>query len=250
VKGDHAMKLHGPGIGPDNCLGPAVPNTYMLEKRTDYVVVSDNAFGSCGPWPVMIAPTNQGQDENLSNIVFERNRIATQFGVLVRNVDVSLRVSANRVVIRNNVIDGTGSSPDWIGIMVTRHGVEPPPTAVSVYNNTIYRADNGSGGFRIGIQVGPSVTGIEVANNLVSFPNSSATPSLITDDSGIAVAFSNLMAHDPFYADPGATNALARDFRLLSGSPAIDTGAVLAVYDDFNGVPRPFGPFDVGATEQ
>jgi hypothetical protein len=219
VKGDHAMKLHGPGIGPDNCLGPAVPNTYMLEKRTDYVVVSDNAFGSSGPWPVMICPTNQGQDENLSNIVFERNRLSAQFGTQLTPVQVSLKVAANRVSIRNNVIDATGAHTEWVGIDLTRHGVEPKPTRIAVYNNTIYRADDPEGGFRFGIRVHEEASDVVIANNLVSCASSFLPVEAVHDSSGMAQRSATVVIKDPKFADPTNADPLQRDFSLLPAHP-------------------------------
>jgi hypothetical protein len=51
--------------------------------------------------------------------------------------------------------------------------------------------------------------------------------------------------------DPQFVNPSANDFRLQSGSPAIDAGVSLAeVGSDFNGVARPQrGAYDIGAFE-
>ena len=58
--------------------------------------------------------------------------------------------------------------------------------------------------------------------------------------------------NDLWGVDPKFVNAGGQDFRLLEGSPAIDTGIQLAyVPNDFDNVPRPqHAAYDIGAHEQ
>jgi hypothetical protein len=245
--GDHALKLHGPGIGDGNCLGEPLPDTYNLARRTDYVVVSDNVFGTSGPWPVMIAPTNPGQDEELSNIVFERNLLSAAFGTHVRTINISLQIAAHHVTVRNNVIDATGASTDWTGVVIRRYGVEPPPDVIRVYNNTIYRGDNSTPGQRLGIRVDNTVLGIRLANNLLVLPAPSTPPVLIQDSTGHALQQANLLLSNAGLVDPENAAPLARNFGPLGGSPALGGGVPVPVYDFYNGTIRPAGQWDIGA---
>lgn len=247
ILGDHALKLHGPGIGPDNCLGEPLPNTPNLARRTDYVVVSDNVFGTSGPWPVMIAPTNPLQNEELSHIVFERNLLSAGFGTHVTTINFSLQIAAHHVTVRNNVIDATGASSDWTGVVIRRYGVEPPPDVIRVCNNTIYRSDNGTPGQRIGIRVDSSVRGIRLANNLLVLPAPSTPPVLIQNGTGHALQQSNLLITTAGLVDPDNADPLARDFAPLGGSPALGGGVPVPVFDFFDGTARPAGVWDSGA---
>ena len=248
AEGRHALKLHGPG--PGSALGTPTVGSETLQHRTDFVVVSDNVFGSSGPWPVAIGPQNTNFAEEISNVIFERNRISSAFGAGTNKVDVALFAWCSYSTIRNNIFDGTGSGVDYLAIAVERRGIEPAPTAVSVYNNTIYRSDNTSGTSRIGIRVGSPSSGIVVMNNLVSFPSATVSIAALQDLSGSAQAGGNVLTSVPGFIDPDDASPLARDFRQAKGSPGINQGATVPVYEDFDGGPRPIGLYDAGAFEQ
>ncbi len=109
------------------------------------------------------------------------------------------------------------------------------PQGTVFYNNTAY----GNGG--TGILVGSDASGTTVKNNL-AYGNGSDL-----SDGGSGSAMSNNLTG----VNPGFVNAGAGDFRLTSGSRAIDAGASVAmVSSDANGVARPQGPaYDIGAYE-
>ncbi|HUW84362.1 MAG TPA: choice-of-anchor Q domain-containing protein, partial [Phycisphaerae bacterium] len=69
----------------------------------------------------------------------------------------------------------------------------------------------------------------------------------------IVGAGSGLVAdHNLLTSTPGFVSASAGDFRLLSGSPAVDAGAAVpGVFVDWDCQPRPAGSnVDVGACER
>jgi len=258
--GRHALKLHGPGyssFGHTNEYGPPREGTGLLAHRTEFAVVSDNVFGSSGPWPVAIGPQDTATDSLLTDIIFEKNRIITNYGeksALSQNVNVALHVAARFATVRNNVFDGTGSGDDYAAVEIWSQGDIPRPVAVEVYNNTVYRSDNASGWSRTGISVGASARKTIVMNNLVSFPNPGSTvqTSAVYNSSPDLVEKCNLLAGAPGFTAPDnayADDPYVTDFSLLPGSAAIDAGVPAPVYDDMDGVSRPRGDYDIGAYE-
>lgn len=253
--GRHALKLCGPGyssFGNVNEYGTPEPGTGLLANRTEFTVVSDNVFGSSGPWPVMIAPQDTATDALITDVIFERNRIITNYGIKSsKNVNVALHVTGRYITVRNNIFDGTGSSTDYTAIEIISEGDEPTPQGVEIYNNTIYRSDNTSGNFRIGLSAGNTAMKTIVKNNLVSFPNSGSgvLSTAINNSSPDLIEESNLFTNTAGFIDPDNINPLSANFNLQSGSPAINTGVVVPVYEDINNSIRPAGNYDIGAFE-
>ena len=202
-------------------------------------MVSDNVFGSSGPWPVAIGPQNNVLSEEITNVVFERNRISSAFGAGTYKVEVALFAWCSYAAIRNNIFRRDRLRRGLPGHRgrAPRHRA-PPRRPVSVYNNTIYRSDNTSGTSRIGIRVGSPSSGIVVMNNLVSFPSATVSIAALQDLSGSAQAGGNVLTSVPGFIDPDDASPLARDFRQAKGSPGINQGATVPVYEDFDGGPR------------
>lgn len=254
TNGRHALKLHGPGYSTFqgvNEYGTPVPDSNLLGHRTEYVVVSGNVFGSSGPWPVAVGPQDDLTDAKLSHIVFERNRIISGYGdQSVRPVDVAMHLWAGYSTIRNNIFDGTSSGPDYTGIVLEKRGAEPAPEYIDVFNNTIYRADNGAGNRRIGIAVSSDSRNVTIKNNLVSFPGATMTATMIDDAGRIAVASGNLMTGTAGFIDPDAADPLSRNFRYSASAPGFNAGVSVPAYEDFDGAMRPDdGAYDIGAYE-
>ncbi|HOO71577.1 MAG TPA: PKD domain-containing protein [Spirochaetota bacterium] len=248
------LKFHGPGVYPGgegtDSFGVPVPETGLLNVRTEFSIIADNIFGSSGPWPVVIAPQNGAADERLSNIIFERNRFHSDYGSQSsREVTVSLGVCARYTTIRNNIFDGTGSDNTYTGIAVERRGVEPAPKNIEIYHNTIYRGDSPSYIHR-GITLREPVTNSIVQNNLISFPYVTGSVTMILDETTDSVCLNNLLTDDAQFILPDASSPLNRDFRLQVSSPAIDQGSMVSVYDDFYINSRPESSSDLGAFEQ
>jgi len=251
--GRHALKLHGPGYSQETDVDEydtPVPDSAYLGHHTEYTVVSGNVFGSSGPWPVTIGPQDAATDAELYNIVFERNRVISEFGEMSPQlVQIAMSMWGRNSTIRNNIFDGTGSSPDYTAITIEQRGVEPAPDDIDVYNNTIHRSDNADGNYRIGISVGPTATDVDIKNNLVSFPGDTVVTIAVNDLSTVAVSAGNMLAETNFFIDPDAVDPLARDFRLMAGNPASDHGVAVPVLEDFSGDARPVGAYDIGAFE-
>lgn len=128
-------------------------------------------------------------------------------------------------LVYNNLLYQTGSNPFASGLAMR--------SGNAAYNNTVY--NNGS----MGIQIeGINVT---VKNN-ISFGNGVN----VSNQGTSGIVLSNNLTTNPNLVDVSA-----QDFRLISGSPAINSGtAVAEVLVDFDGAPRPSGAaYDVGAYE-
>ncbi len=247
--GRHALKLHGPGNGPGtNEYGTPLPSTGLLEHQTAFAVVSDNVFGSSGPWPVGIGPQDSAMDEALWDVLFERNRLVSSYGSQsATGVQIALNVWARDLTVRNNVFDGTASTRYYTAVAVSRRGGEPPATRVDVLHNTIYRADTAQE--LAGVSVASPASKVVVRNNLVSFPGA-AIGVLLRDSSADLVADHNLLTATPGFVDPDNATPLSRDFRLGATSPALGQGVAVPVLEDFYGNARPATAPDLGACER
>lgn len=248
--GRHALKLHGPdqtllsnaGIAPNGLADP-----------TRYVIISGNVFGGSGPWPVAIGPQSGLADERLRDIIVEKNYFIPAFGAqscCSSGVQVALSIWADDVTVRNNVFDGNGSSRYFSAVNITKRGIEPAPTNNHLFNNTVYKSDTSTGyTSNTGFIVGNSASQTIIRNNLVSFPGSATEITLIRNSSSDLVADHNLLTDFPKFRSPEHSDVLQRDFSLVSGSPAIDSGIQVPLFDDRKGTQRPRNTYDLGAYE-
>jgi parallel beta-helix repeat protein len=136
-------------------------------------------------------------------------------------------------LVYNNILYRNGTSGSGDGISVTTSGGAPSRT--KIYNNTIWNNKS----YPIEIKIGSTET--EIKNNIF-WQNGNANVS----NNGNGTVQSNNLASDPKFIDAAKLN-----FRLLSGSPAIDKGAQISIVTtDFDGVLRPHGAsYDIGAFE-
>jgi len=245
-----ALKLHGPDDeyeDPEHCT--PTPGTGCLENYTAFTVVSDNIFGSSGPWPVAIAPQSEAADSRLSDIIFERNYLVRDWGYNNVNVNRHLHVVGDYISVRNNIFDATGASEDYVAVVLKEYtDYVDHPTGNRVMNNTIYRSD-ASTDWLYGISIGPDVIGTTVKNNLVSFAAATGPHAAVNDLGTGTIASHNFEIDDPLFVDPDNVTPLDRDFSLQSGSAAIDAGTTVFVLDDYPGARRVGLPYDAGAYE-
>jgi PKD repeat protein len=229
---------------------------------TEQVVIADNLFSAAAvptAWALTIGPQNSAYDEHLRNIIVERNWFKPNLGLTV-----AIIVSATDVSVRNNVADmTTGAVPsDYSShalALVGARGIEPPPTGVWIYNNSVYNADAAE--FSM-IMINNGVgADIKVRNNLAYAPNSTqngaayGVPTVLTDLQGAPnVSASNnssdfqvINTSPLFTATPPA---IATDWKPTAGSYAINSGTAVPVWSDFYRTSRPQnGVIDMGAAE-
>jgi hypothetical protein len=232
--GLHALKLHS---------GPS--SSY---PETKYFNFSDNKFLGAGPWPVAVGPQDDFSDERVSDGVFERNRFGCD-----PQTQVSLRIWAKYVTVRNNVFIGNGGGAWLTGIIIAQRGAEPTPVGCRVMHNTFYRGDSATGYWAIEVSSVASATTVQ--NNLLSVPLVTNVQ-LVKGGGSAAVIGQNLQVLPTSFLSPGAL-----DLRLSLGSLAIDAGADTTALFDFDGRarvdavgvpntgPGTRGYFDIGAYE-
>jgi hypothetical protein len=217
-----AMKLHAYDVGE----GPP----------TEYVVVSGNSFRG-STYVVAIGPENAQSDEPIRHVVVERNVFTPD-----EETVLGLLLCSDDVTVRNNIFDATGGASWYRAVMLTE-GAGPALHGIRICNNTAYLGGSANE-FRLCI-IDSSAQDTVVRNNLASAPQASDRQLIVGSGSGL-VADHNLLTNEP-----GFVNAAAGDFRLGSGSPAIDAGvAVPQVFEDWRGLLRPQGAtYDLGAYE-
>jgi hypothetical protein len=138
--------------------------------------------------------------------------------------------------------------------------LEHPMDNVKIINNTFY--GNGQGVWGGGIHIeNPDARNLVVRNNIVSQNLSfqigleGVSPESVTVDHNLIDGFrgyvGEIFGSDSVVGDPLFADTSSADFRLLTGSQAIDRGSpVDAPSEDFDGTPRPQGAgYDIGAFE-
>jgi hypothetical protein len=162
---------------------------------------------------------------------------------------------ANNNVIENNIVTRSGFNTTRYGKICCGGITASAGTGTVIRNNLVY--DN----LVNGIELGTTCNNCKIYNN-TTYNN--AGLNIHTLDGGIGREVRNNIAYPKgIYAgtgtevsnnlitNPNFVNSAAGDFRLVSSSPAIDTGVTLSsVTIDFNGRTRPSGAaHDIGAHE-
>jgi hypothetical protein len=215
------------GIGTGLFVSPNTDSVQLIGNS-----VHDNGDGSQQHQGIYF----QGQNGVIANnLVYHQTN---GFGIQVRgnypDPDTIVPIPArNDIVTENTVVDNSLS-----GIMVENNA-----TLTTVTNNvSAYNGSYGVRGYYNGS--GESLPGNVGYDNL-AWGNGSGT---FGNTSGLVIDFSGgNLVNDPRFADPGA-----RDFHLLDGSAAVDTGnALYGTGDDFEWRARPRGAgYDLGALER
>ena len=72
----------------------------------------------------------------------------------------------------------------------------------------------------------------------------------INNSSSDLIEQNNLLTNTPGFIDPNNRNPLIANFNLQPGSPAINAGVNVPVYEDIDDNARPNGNYDIGAHER
>lgn len=215
---------------------------------TQYGVVSNNSVTQ-GDSAFGINPSSGATNLGIFDLIIEGNYVV---GVATGQINTGVATNAERITIRNNIIDA--SSVDFrFGIVLrgTNGGFSLPSKDVWVYNNSIFSSK--AAGTLTGISVDTDVgIGNEVKNNLVY---TSVIAGTVISDAGSLAAKSNntgdvAVAPGVVTLNPNWTITVPMtpltNFQPGPGSYAIDKGAVVPVFSDFFGVARS-GLYDLGA---
>jgi hypothetical protein len=216
----HTARYGGPGV-PDTA--PGYGRGHGIYITTSHNIVRGCQFYETGEYGIhQWTAVPKFANNNLidGNIVTRSGFNTTRYGkICCGGITASAGTST---VIRNNLV--------YENLV---NGIELGTTCTNckIYNNTTY---NNPG---LNIYTFDGGTGREVRNNI-------AYPKGIYAGTGTEIS-NNL------FTNPNFANVTANDFRLLSSSPAVDTGMTLStVAKDFSGHSRPSGvAHDIGAHE-
>ena len=147
-----------------------------------------------------------------------------------RHYGIEIANGATGTQVYNNIVSGVPTNGSGSAGIYVFAG-----SSTSLYNNTV------SGNANEGIRIEDGVSGTVVRNNII-YQNNGGN----FNNFGSNTAVSNNMLTDPKFVD-----AASRNFRLQSGSGAIDAGVALSnVTTDISGTARPQGSsYDIGAFE-
>ena len=220
--------IHGNGVA-----GGAETNGHGLYISSGNNLVELNSIHDNQGYGMQLY-TNVGP-KTISNNTIRKNKVynnglhgGTAYGIAVAWGDSNL--------VYDNLVYGHVTGNGGGGILVYSYS-----TNAAIYNNTIY----GNSYDGITLQYYDSSAKTLLQNNIIDANGGTA----IHDLGDLNGAVGNYTAAQNLLTDPGFANAGAADFHLTSGSTtAIAQGATIAaVPDDFDGVVRPQGFYDIGA---
>jgi PKD repeat protein len=214
---------------------------------------------------VSIAPTNTALIEHESLGLIEANLLQNPAPA---NAYTSLTITAQHVVIRNNVlvnpdvgvaVTGAANLPsnwtDQIYVVNNTEYLLPPAGVANNYDTVLVMQGNTTGSllaqdnvFFTGMTtIGSAVSrGGTFDHNLIFDPNA---PGMLSSP---GIGTGGVVANPLFLAAPADSEAKISSptgFALRSGSPAIGSGTPTTAYQDFFGVPRPQTGWDMGALQ-
>ena len=190
---------------------------------------------------VALAPQDTASMETVADTLFEQNLVQA-----TANTQPAIYLVAQRMLLRNNILNGNGASRYFTGVRIAAPAQNPTPEDNHIVHNTIARTEES-------VPPGAEFTGIDLAagglravvrNNIFYAPPSHQHLGGCLDHSTDSDVADNHYPADPLFVDPGVG-----DFHLQAGSPALGYApAHLEVYDDFNGHSRArAGAVDAGA---
>ncbi|MCD4771466.1 PKD domain-containing protein [archaeon] len=229
----HVVKLH-------NGLWTYEPGNYA-----ENIILSDNVIEnsdiSGASWTVGIGTSSSSRDEELREIIVERNHLIQGTGG-----QVLLNIWSKNTTIRNNIFDVSRGTSNY-AISVTRRGPVESPKNVEVHGNTAYGSLSGiDSGVRF-LGIGEDARNIIARNNLVTSDNVNEA-TLFSGTSTFLTESNNLVADTSVFVNLNPVDV--EDFILVEGSSPIDTGAAVSVFNDFAGNSIPQNSvWDIGAYE-
>jgi hypothetical protein len=224
---------------------PYKSESTWVGQYTQYMEISDNLFGgTSGTVCTEVAPQNAQDDERLRYIVIERN----VYGPVGASTDPcgwfgsQQLISGRYITARDNAfyLPNNGS----YGVAVSQLGIEPAPTEVEVYNNSV-TASSGADLIRngaIGILISSSYksrvtdpTNSFAENNLCYFPNHSSVPCVSASGSENTVSNNtSIVTDNPSWTDASGTFQKLTDWRPTANYSG---GTTVPVYYDALGTP-------------
>lgn len=215
-----------------------------------------------------------GYSPGINSIYNPGNRSIIE-GNTFRNVQCGVTVRLNNTLIRDVIVRRNAfydvNRPSIASWQVGQGGQSAILIAVGggghrIYNNIIYRSGETAGfaGIRVTPYGGTITIPIHIYNNTIyDLRHSGAQAVMITPTTGGPYYVKNNIAYmaglgfvrgtqsNNLKTNPSFKSAAGADFRLLSGSAAIDKGVILSVVPtDFSGARRPAGSsHDIGAYE-
>lgn len=245
----HVIKMHGPTWCDStnttcNYLTDTPPTGIATDGintfgYTEQVVISDNKIiPGAAPWAVSMGPQNAQNDERLRNIIVERNLFTESSSSFV-----SLLISGVEITTRNNIFRMAYGNT---GIAIGRRGIEPPTNKHDIYNNSFYSS---ASDIFYGVSLAKDNLNSIVKNNLGYAPNVS-TYEMIHDQGATGLISTNnssnlqLKKTSPLFTVSPPSGPV--DFKPVTGSYTIGSGAIAPVWSDFFLAPRT-GTRDLGA---
>jgi parallel beta-helix repeat protein len=234
-----------------------VQNSELRDPRTDCVsghryygiyfhngangLIQNNNIHRNAGGGIQVYQDNNGSQKPTRNLTIRNNTIHDNNfcstspigGIIIDKATSGIEISNTQIY--NNLIYKNGSLPGHYAGMCDGITVSTTGTGTKIWNNTIY----GNDGY--GVRVHGSVTDTAVQNNII-YGNTVGNTYL----GGI-----NTNADHNVTTNPSFVDVAKADFRLQSGSGAIDAGVTLSIIKaDFAGAARPQGlTFDIGAYE-
>ncbi len=222
-------KLYYPG-GTRHCLKIHAPSYDQYKQVSRKIVIWKNVFKATTPWPVCVSPQDRSSNEHLSDVIIDANTT-----IMEKSGTLAYLISGKNITLRNNIlVCKGGDSWDISLVQICKRGLEPTPSGVEVYHNTLFNSAPLHKNISL-VRISDHTGLVPVKNNLVAVPKGGSEyfGVLAAGTTGADLG-GNVVTRDAKFVDPGNN-----DFRLKSGSPAINEGVYVPVFSDFDGKERP-----------